>query len=655
MRLKHLIITLLTITLSSVFADTISAQQNFHFRKGWEYADIDWERSAFYEWEKGMDAGEVSSTVMVAACYMREYGVGRNVSKGVSILENLASKNVDVALFTANFWFPILDNDSFVNYKPHAGGQYNFWAMASWWKEPDLKSTTFGLESNYNKVIKYAKMYLSKVSTPGYGRSLANDMIGYCYENGLGGVSMDIAKAMEYYSNAGSDKIYSSATNLIKDIDSIEELEKVVSSIKPYLDDDVLSALDKKPNIDGYYDEKDRFIGTYVSKYKQRAANNAQTWLEQNNPYDDPEKFRVALSKEKFIKDEITKIIEIDVKNVNSINSPDSCASLWKVYNSLVDKSIYMNQQIVLLNNVAERYLKIKCDNIISQNGNDYKNAIIELSNLKLDPIVISLTSWPIGRYPEKSYDGSFQYIEDKLNGPRSKWMISYLIQLFKRQSGDWIWNNSVDIPVICNYNNILYGSDTRENARKQLIGTKDNLSKTYDYVKEKELLSTYCNTQNKFDDYYFLSDFYSEVRDRNITFTEPFNSLLTECKSYGIDDFGYRTNYGKKLFEFVKPIDEVSRIKKVCIEYADFIQILEKEDNKTITPEDYTEYLKKYPQAYYKQYCIDGYAMTTADTYTLDTPKEEIKTLLKSGISKGAAKYVKEHTKKSYLKTKSL
>ena len=58
MRLKHLIITLLTIALLSVFADTVSAQQNFHFRKGWEYADIDWERSAFSEWERGMSAGE---------------------------------------------------------------------------------------------------------------------------------------------------------------------------------------------------------------------------------------------------------------------------------------------------------------------------------------------------------------------------------------------------------------------------------------------------------------------------------------------------------------------------------------------------------------------------------------------------------------------
>ena len=46
---------------------------------------------------------------------------------------------------------------------------------------------------------------------------------------------------------------------------------------------------------------------------------------------------------------------------------------------------------------------------------------------------------------------------------------------------------------------------------------------------------------------------------------------------------------------------------------------------------------------------------MATADTFTLDTPKDEIKKLLDSGITKGAAKYVKTVTKKSYLKSKSL
>lgn len=86
-----------------------------------------------------------------------------------------------------------------------------------------------------------------------------------------------------------------------------------------------------------------------------------------------------------------------------------------------------------------------------------------------------------------------------------------------------------------------------------------------------------------------------------------------------------------------------------------DFIELLEKEDNKTITPKDYSSYLEKYPDAYYKQYCIDGYAMAKADTFTLDTPKDEIKKLLDSGITKGAAKYVKMVTKKSYLKSKSL
>ena len=100
---------------------------------------------------------------------------------------------------------------------------------------------------------------------------------------------------------------------------------------------------------------------------------------------------------------------------------------------------------------------------------------------------------------------------------------------------------------------------------------------------------------------------------------------------------------------------DETINARKNIEQICDFVELLEKEDNKSITYQDYTSYLEKYPDAYYKQYCIDGYAMATADTFTLDTPKDEIKKLLDSGITKGAAKYVKTVTKKSYLKSKSL
>ena len=583
MRLKHLIITLLTITLSSVFADTISAQQNFHFRKGWEYADIDWERSAFSEWERGMSAGEMSSTVMVAACYMREYGVGRNVSKGVSILENLAAKNAEVALFTANFWFPILDNDAFVNYKPHAGGQYNFWAMASWWKEPDLKSTTFGLKSDYAKAMKYAKMYLSKVSTPGYGRSLANDIVTYCYAHGVGGVNQDLKKALETYGD--SPQFYKMATSMLKNTSSLAELEATMELIKPYIKNNrVLSIIDgkKEEDIRGVSAEQEIFVGYYIDRYKSDARSRLETWWAENAPLDNPDKFREAYKNENHImRAEILYKFVNTIENCMQKHDSEPFLKLWEACYEVEEMKIQRGWQIQYLDDVTSYYY---CDYKIKEikNIEDEFDQIHQFILLRSDEIA-SEDQEKINKELANSLSIWGQQYENKLRN--------------SKLPNSWMWNSANKIPVECVYYNVSYGSPLRDSGREHIIGTLNDLINVDNLVNRKD-------------------------------------SLVV---------------YGLKIS------DDIRAIEKNIKAGLTFINILQKEDSQQIEIDDYEKYIKAYPNAYYVQYCKDGYAMTTADTYTLDTPKEEIKTLLKSGISKGAAKYVKEHTKKSYLKTKSL
>ena len=222
-----------------------------------------------------------------------------------------------------------------------------------------------------------------------------------------------------------------------------------------------------------------------------------------------------------------------------------------------------------------------------------YKERIGYLSDFKINIYsTLQLNGFDVNKI-EKLF-----IIDNKIDEAKSKWKSSYFKVITSHSSDDWLWKgNIIDIPESCKNYNLLYGTDSRGVGRDMLLKTMFNLFVMYNAV---------CS-----------ADKISKDLDINI-------SLVNE-----------QANKIKESYEFVK--------------------LLQNEDNKTITPEDYSSYLEKYPDAYYKQYCIDGYAMAKADTFTLDTPKDEIKKLLDSGISKGAAKYVKMVTKKSYLKSKSL
>ena len=593
MNIKTLAVTILTVILSLVSADFMSAQ-NFHYRKGWEYANIDWERSAFSEWEDGMAAGEMSSTIMVAACYMREYGVGRNVSKGVSIMENLASKNTDVALFAANFWFPILDGDPFFDYSPHAGGQYNMWSMFQWWQEKDLRATNFGLEANYAKVIKFSKMYLAKVST-GYGANLAKEMIGYCYENGGNGVSKDLSKALEYYS--GLNRFYELATKLIESTGTIEEMEQEVSKLKSYIkDEDVLSSLESKTWTAGTYDylpaARD-FLKVYFDKYAAASASNALNWWQQHNLYQNSEQFKndyKELNSE--LQSEVIKLLD---KEYEKTDCPDSLFKIWEVYPC--DDATYKE-----VDEIAGKYTLLINEKIKSEfNGSYYQLFSKYWDLLNNNPIMNSglhhYDTFSSGEYLSPRYKSYAEYIYVEAENFFREWANQYVTNLSQPSPASWIWDLTA-VPAECNKDNICIGTALRNNGRECIINTKKELESKLTLIAEKDSILNF-----------FVPTFAEEIQTKELNIKQAY----------------------------------------------DFIEILEKENNKTITLEDYSSYLEKYPDAYYKQYCIDGYAMAKADTFTLDTPKDEIKKLLDSGLSKGAAKYVKTVTKKSYLKSKSL
>lgn len=181
----------------------------------------------------------------------------------------------------------------------------------------------------------------------------------------------------------------------------------------------------------------------------------------------------------------------------------------------------------------------------------------------------------------------------------------------------NWEWKDDI-IPYECRSYNMLYGSSMRETGRQELIKKVNN-----EMMPAIQAILEIGESQFKF---------YSGNCTQMI-----FNMNQLSLPELRMGNFS------------------VDTVAETLMSLYYFTQIIEKENDGSIKKSDYEEYIKKYPNAYYKQYCKDGIAMLTADSYTLDTSKEEIQNLLNSGISKGAAKYIKSVTKKSYLKTKSL
>lgn len=582
--MKHF--SLVIATILSLISTSVVSAQNFHYRKGYEYWDIDWERSAFSEWTTGMNAGEINSTLMVAYCYIKEYGTVRNVQKGISIIENLAARNPQTAIYAANFWFPTLDPTGRWYEHIHAGGVLN----TNIFPRRDLKADwDCGLKGDYTKALKYARKYLSVHKSADKYSLLAKNIIGYCYANGVGGVNKNVDKALEYY--AGSRTFYSFAKDLISPLESIEQIENIIGKLKPYIENEnTLSSLDNKTIQEhgNYSNEESLFLLMYCDKYAADLEKRTNIWMKQHNPFENPEEFKKELKK--LDSKMQSKILNaLSEKAINT--TTDSLFKIWLAYPC--EETTY--QQI---DEIACTYTQLKDKELKERFGNDYITLIKAYKDLLKNPLIQSklyhYDTFSDGRWLSPEYKSFTEYIFAEIINVLSQWENQYKERVTVDPQISWVWSFN-SIPIECENLNICIGSSLRYNGRTCLMMAKDKLT---DII-----------TANKF----IFSNFQLHIDDETIN---------------------ARKN-----------------IEQIC----DFVELLEKEDNKSITYQDYTSYLEKYPDAYYKQYCIDGYAMATADTFTLDTPKDEIKKLLDSGITKGAAKYVKTVTKKSYLKSKSL
>lgn len=184
----------LVLLLFSIFWFTHSLfAQYYHYNKGEKFLSIGWDDSAFSEYVSGMNAGEPSSAMMVAWCYLNERGTPRNVQKALSILDQWSKKDPSVCLFTAIFYDQtkcagkvVWGGDEFFMqkaariYAPSGEGIYSSGIWSIYDREP-IFAEDYGVSFDIEKAIKYAEILNKKVnskSTNDYVYLLKNGKIG---------------------------------------------------------------------------------------------------------------------------------------------------------------------------------------------------------------------------------------------------------------------------------------------------------------------------------------------------------------------------------------------------------------------------------------------------------------------------------------------
>lgn len=149
----------------------LAEAQEFHFRKGEHYRNIDWDESAFQEYVKGMKIGEAASALNVAYCYLDEYGTPRNIAKGEQILDTWANKDNEICEFAIIYYYHLKQYD---------------WTDKYYNRNPSRISD----KPNYAKSLKFIKLYKAKTGK-------THPIMGLFYLKGLGGVPVDTIKAID--------------------------------------------------------------------------------------------------------------------------------------------------------------------------------------------------------------------------------------------------------------------------------------------------------------------------------------------------------------------------------------------------------------------------------------------------------------------------
>lgn len=657
--------------------------QNYHFEKGKTYSRNRYMHDdAFKEWVAGMNAGESSSAYMVILCYMTEFGTPRNVSKATQVMDQWYTKDESICRWAAYFW-GAMDSGA-VDYAGQKGLRFNDQSPYYHYAE------RYGLKPDYKRVYKYStyseKNYTPKSRLSKQEKDLEKILLSYCYWKGVGGASVNLAKAVDYtkniyyytsdvfrpgdgdeYNRSNPDAIigpWGIATSMLDGVSSLEALDKCLEEIINIgvyngTVDQFKNYINNIDRFDQYGDYKnDRY---FIKKYKESLSG---------------------------IESSLEEEVESRVSEFLSSVSSSNWAEWIEAYIALpefVRKSSDLQDGI---NGFLYRKLGM-APGALSYAAPDWEG-YQEVEN-KIPHEIKSqcLSLWISTFRAEENRDHYSEYYKD-LPSSFKQTISAYCTD---RMNNERVWNDPGYLEAA--QEALLMSEDPKVQRRAREMWTKymvenfsDGQIENYESILSDGRFFDDGYTKKKLTDRY---NYYIETRQKNREFEEQSiissfddefdwpNYEIAQEMLYGSPQLeSIRDKYlkaGETIEKYKKKLsaldnekrflhtaqgDQAKGFDKRIEEEAAFVDILKKEDAGIVTPSDYELFKAKYladrgPRSVmtYDAYIADSYAIARLKELNHLSTSKEIKAVKALPVSSYVSKMIKEGTKKKVLQEK--
>lgn len=652
-KLFLILTSLVWVTMQSSYA------QGYHYLKGIEFCVnavkyktsgyMDW---AFSEWERGHDAGEFASAMMLAHCYMVERGTTRNLSKATSIIESWIPRNSDALVFAAYHWLP--RDDFWTNehlYESLCQDESEYGTLRYYFGIRDRRAADYGGKADISKSFKYAKAYLDRNPTNEYYVKLCKEIVGFSYLWGLGNTQKDLFKASKYLSEA---RILAEIKPILLECKDKGTLKRKIKEFLPVLKEfelaEVLTSDDYEMVFEEAYSaEEDRKeIVTHYLWICSPETLEFNEFISQNSPLTNHKAFMskydsLSPKAKQLALDAAIKAFEED-----GWAGPEYFISF--LYYQAKEGSVARNKLTQLWSSawMYENYPLEKPASFIA----NYDKLVPAAKQLVLDEAIeLALGEEGSRLKPDVVSFLYFQVDEDSdtRNQLAQLWCnsvnkifaeindVCLFVQEYAQFEQSYTTSKlGIDGSKICNYFSThdserlkKFMSDLaaiESNKKTELLKSFPSGSAVTDLIKKTKSVSNW--------DLLFGVDAKNELSDMRRS--KAYLSLIGSYAKLNELPENYR-NYVIKENDL--PYDSFYEMK-------DLFDLFNKQAANTIQVSDYDEYLKKYPSAYYAEYCSEARLMLIADACTKSTPKECIKTLLSLAVYKETQQYIKKVTK---------
>ena len=345
------------------------AQSNYYYDKGvyWARGATDnpyWQKNAYNEWKTGEQNGEAESARAVISCYLKGYGVPKNVSKAVGLINKWYKKDQKICMLGALLNIPQKYN--FIPYKLSFDGLVDF---------ENISFDDLGVSADISKALYYAKYAKDNHHNSLIASSNEMDLFyiieGLCYKHGAGGYKKDLiqaARRLNYVVDRYGYHDYGPMLELISSSSSLEELcfnmSETSRNVANGVSHDMETLLNLaategsgKPVREGYINDFLFKVDVFVDEFWKLSKEEKATVYNNSNPsirriYDNSLIYKVS---ELLRKGEVS---QLDIDAIKScLDDYPGTEAVSKVRNELGEYELNMMEQFAILND-CDSYAK---------------------------------------------------------------------------------------------------------------------------------------------------------------------------------------------------------------------------------------------------------------------------------------------------------